>query len=89
MIKEEEKSAGGIIIGKIVAREKDATEDCVIEQMGMEAFNDLHEEERNLFKVGSKVFISRYSGKTCGTYPDGDERRVISSTGILALIEEE
>lgn len=80
------KSKGGIIVAAASNRECDAREIATIEQMGNQAFADYDEEEK--YQVGDKVLISRYSGKTCGTYEDGLERRVIVDTGCLAEVIE-
>lgn len=79
-----EVKAGRFIIAAEGNRECDAREEGVIEAMGAMAFADYPEEEK--YQVGDKVLITRYSGKTCGKYEDGLERRVIIDTGILAQI---
>jgi len=80
----------GTTIQMIVAaentRETMAREEAVIEQLGSQAFIDYPEHERP--KVGDRVVIARYAGKTLGKYADDKERRVIQDSGILAVIEE-
>lgn len=78
-------SAGGIVIGTAESREAAAREEAIIESVGEDAFDDLIKDKP---KIGDKVVISKYSGKTLGKYPDGFERRVIADTGILARIDE-
>ncbi len=80
------KSEGGLILATAESREAMAREEAIIEQVGSTAFEDYPEDEKP--KVGDKVVISRYSGKSLGKYEDGLERRVIADTGILAVILE-
>lgn len=78
-------SEGGIVIGTSDSREAAAREEAFIESCGEDAFDDLVKDKP---KIGDKVIIAKYSGKTLGKYPDGFERRVIADTGILARIDE-
>lgn len=82
-----EIKVGSFVIASETSREATAREEAVIESVGEDAFSDILEENRP--KVGDKIVIARYSGKSLGTYPDGLERRVLVDTGVLAIVIEE
>ena len=82
------KTESGFIIAAANSREAQgmAREEGIIEQLGDCAFDDIQPDRRP--KIGDRVVIARYSGKTLGKYEDNRERRVVVDTGILAKIIE-
>ena len=68
-----------------LTRDAEEREEAIIEMVGESAFDDLKEPP----KVGDKVVIARYAGKTLGKYADDLERRIIADTAILVVVEED
>jgi co-chaperonin GroES (HSP10) len=86
VIKQEEKTAGGIIIASETRQKED--------QGGMTAkvlaisHNAWADKPNDACDVGDTIVISRYSGTRMQNIPDEREVRIISDLGILAVLKQ-
>ncbi len=88
--KVEEFSKGGILLTEdTLQKEQMAMEEAIIISLGCPDFFEQNPESVDFLKVGDRICMARYGGKTVGKDVDGSEIRVIKDVDVLCVIEEE